>query len=64
MGSALGLPFEVLAGDEVVATGIVNGPALRLAPGVYRVRLLGAEPRDLPLVTVEPEGDHNLRAEP
>jgi hypothetical protein len=64
MGSALALPFEVLDGNEVVATGIVDGPELRLAPGTYQVRLLGATPRDLPPVTVEPGGNHSLRAEP
>jgi hypothetical protein len=64
MGSALALPFEVRDGDEVVATGVVDGPEIRLAPGVYRVRLLGSTPRDLPPVTVEPDGEHSLRAEP
>jgi hypothetical protein len=64
MGSALSLPFEVLDGDQVVATGIVDGPELRLAPGTYQVRLLGATPRNLPPVTVEPNGDHSLRTEP
>jgi len=64
MGAALALPFEVLDGDQVVATGIVDGPELRLPPGIYQVRLLGSTPRDLPPVTVEPGGEHSLRAEP
>jgi hypothetical protein len=62
MGSALGLPFEVLSADEVIATGIVDGPELRLAPGTYQVRTLGATPRDLGPVTVEPDGAHTVNA--
>ncbi|MGE0159945.1 MAG: VWA domain-containing protein [Gemmatimonadales bacterium] len=62
MGASLGLPFEVLSGGEVVGTGIVDGPSLRLAPGSYTVRILEAVPRDLPAVTVEPDGDHVVRA--
>jgi hypothetical protein len=63
MGSSLGLPFAVFSGDEVVGTGIVDGPAIRLAPGTYRIRVLEAVPRDLPPVTVEPDGDHVVRTE-
>lgn len=38
LGSAVGAPFDVLdAADEVVARGTINGPALELAPGDYRV---------------------------
>lgn len=62
MGSSLSLPFEVLSGDEVRATGLVDGPELRLPPGTYRVRTLGAAPRDLGPVTVEPDGDHTVNA--
>jgi hypothetical protein len=62
MGSTLRLPFEVLRDDEVVATGIVGGEAVRLAPGEYRVRLLGSAPRDLGPVTVEPAGEHTVDA--
>ena len=64
MRVALATPFEVLSGDEVVGTGVVNGPAVRLAPGTYRVRLLGTPPRELPPVTVDPEGDHSVSVEP
>jgi hypothetical protein len=63
MGSALGLPFEVLSGDEVIATGVVNGPELRLSPGTYQVRMLGSTPRDLGSVTVEPDGSHTVNAD-
>jgi len=64
MGSALGLPYEVRSGDEVVGTGTVNGPEIRLAPGTYTVRILETPPRDLPPVTVAPNGEHALRAGP
>jgi hypothetical protein len=63
MRASLALPFEVLSGEEVVGTGVVNGPELRLAPGTYRVRLLGSSPRELPPVTVEPGGDHVVNAD-
>jgi hypothetical protein len=41
MAVTVELPFEVLREDEVVATGVVNGDAVTLAPGSYRVRVLG-----------------------
>jgi hypothetical protein len=61
--ASLGLPFEVLRGDQVVGTGVVGGPALRLAPGSYRIRVLGGTPRELPPVTVEPGGEHTVSAQ-
>jgi hypothetical protein len=62
MGASLQVPYEVLEGDEVVATGVVNGDALRLAPGTYRVRIPGSPPRDLGEVTVLPDGEHTVAA--
>ena len=40
MAITVEVPFEVLRGDEVVATGTVGGEELTLAPGSYRVRVL------------------------
>ena len=57
MSRALEVPFEVLAGDEVVATGVVNGESLELLPGSYRVRVLGSKPQDLGIVEIEARGD-------
>jgi hypothetical protein len=62
MRSSLGVPFDVLSGDEVVATGVVDGPELRLAPGPYRIRILGATNGELGTVVVEPDGDHVVDA--
>jgi hypothetical protein len=42
MAVTVEMPFEVLQGDELVATGVVNGDAVSLAPGSYRVRVLGS----------------------
>jgi hypothetical protein len=62
MGTSLAVPYEVLEGDEVVATGIVNGDALPLQAGTYRVRLLGSSGRDLGEVTIEPGVERTLEA--
>jgi hypothetical protein len=64
VGSSLSVPFEVLSGSEVVATGVVNGPELRLVPGTYRVRVLGSTPRDLSPVVLEPGADEVVSADP
>jgi len=40
MALTVEVPFEVLRGDEVVATGVVNGDEVPLRPGPYRVRVL------------------------
>jgi hypothetical protein len=64
MRSSLSAPFEVLSGSEVVGTGTVNGPELRLVPGTYTVRLLGPSPRNLPPATVESGGDLVVNAGP
>jgi hypothetical protein len=47
--------FEVRAGDDLVATGVVDGTALELAPGTYAVRVLAQPPRDVPNVVIESE---------
>jgi hypothetical protein len=48
MAVTVEVPFEVLSGDEVMATGVVNGEALSLAPGSYRVRVLdGSAPTEV-----------------
>ena len=62
LSASLQLSFEVLEGDEVIATGIVGGEAVRLAPGTYQVRVLESPPRDLGPVTIEPAGEHTLDA--
>jgi hypothetical protein len=41
MAVTVEVPFEVLRGDEIVGTGVVNGEELSLVPGAYRVRVLG-----------------------
>jgi hypothetical protein len=60
---SLDVPFEVLAGDDVAATGVVNGEAVSLLPGKYRVRILGSRPRDLGAVEIEARGEIDLRAD-
>jgi hypothetical protein len=52
--AALRPAFEVLDGERVVATGTVGADAIELAPGTYRVRVLGAPARDVTSVTIEP----------
>ena len=59
MRSSLDQGFEVLDGDEVVATGIVDGDPLELAPGTYRVRLVGSAD-EVGRVTIEPRQAHRL----
>jgi hypothetical protein len=61
MGASLQVPYEVLLGDEVIATGVVNGEALRLAPGTYRVRVPGSPAQELGEVTVQPGGEHSVQ---
>ena len=60
---SLDVPFEVLQGDDVVATGVVNGEPLALLPATYQVRLLGSSPRDLGEVTIEARAEIDLRAD-
>ncbi|HVS66034.1 MAG TPA: VWA domain-containing protein [Thermoanaerobaculia bacterium] len=50
MRSALRSSFEVLSGDEVVASGTVGGDVVELAPGQYRV--LVGDGRELGPVTI------------
>jgi hypothetical protein len=40
MAATVESSFEVLRGDDVVATGVVNGATVALSPGAYRVRVL------------------------
>jgi len=54
------LPFEVLREDAVVAAGVVNGDAVTLPAGAYRVRVLSKPVHDLEAV-VEPGGETRLR---
>ena len=63
MNRSLDLPFEVLSGEEVAATGIVNGAVVTLLPGKYRVRVLGSNPRDLGEVEIEARAELGLRAD-
>jgi hypothetical protein len=45
---AIEVPFEVLdGGGDVVASGVVNGPAVELQPGAYRVRMAAGDARDV-----------------
>ena len=47
IGAAVSAPFEVRDGTgTVVARGIVNGPALELPPGTYRVTVLTDPPHE------------------
>ena len=49
-------PFEVLRGADVVATGVVNGGAVTLTPGQYRVHVLaGAAAAEYPVEIVAGE---------
>jgi Mg-chelatase subunit ChlD len=60
MRDALQPSFEVLAGAKVVATGAVNGEAVALPVGSYRVRLRGSG-KDLGAVAIEAEAVRDLR---
>jgi hypothetical protein len=59
MSTSLERGFEVLDGDEVVVTGMVNGAPVQLASGTYRVRLSGAG-EDFGEVTIEPRQERHL----
>ncbi len=59
MRSSLERGFEVLDGDQVVATGLVNGGAVQLVAGTFRVRLNG-QSEDLGEVTIEPRRESHL----
>jgi len=63
MNRSLEVPFEVLEGDSVVATGVVNGETLSLLPGTYKVRVLGSSPRDLGEVKIEARAKIDLSAD-
>ncbi len=63
MNRSLDTPFEVAAGDEIIATGVVNGDPVVLPAGTYRVRVLGSAPRDLGEVKIEPRAEIGLHAD-
>ncbi len=53
MAVTVEVPFEVLRGNDVVATGVVDGEELALPPGPYRVRVLaGPTPAEYPVEVV------------
>jgi hypothetical protein len=45
--------YQLLAGTKVVASGTVNGDAVEVPAGKYRVRVLGAAAKDVGEVTAE-----------
>ena len=61
MRTSLERGFDVLDGERVVASGMVNGAPVQVVSGTYRVRLSGG--RDLGEVTIEPRGEHHLQIE-
>lgn len=52
--------FEVLAGDDVVATGVVNGEPVSLRPGAYLVRVLAGGTAEEHTVEVTAGGSHTV----
>ena len=54
------VPFEVHRGDDLIATGFVNGDALTLAPGTYRIQVLTTEANEPVNVVIEPRGEHRV----
>lgn len=52
--------FEVRSGQELVATGTVDGSPLELPAGSYSVRVLAQPPRDIPGVTIESEKERAI----
>jgi hypothetical protein len=60
MRDSLQPSYEVLSAGEVVATGAVNGEAIELPVGSYRVRLRG-DAKDLGEVALSAEAPRELR---
>ncbi len=60
MTSALEIPFEVHRGGELIATGVVNGEPVILAPGTYQVTVLTTGSTEVMDVVIEPRGEHRL----
>lgn len=61
LGAAVNVPFEVFdQAGEAVARGSVNGPAVPLPPGLYRVVVLTDPERVFEDVLVEPGGSPTL----
>ncbi len=61
MSTSLRVPYEVLQGDKVVTTGVVNGDPVKLVSGTYRVRLLSSQQTDLGEVVIEPGEEQQLK---
>lgn len=61
MGEALQPAYEVLAGDKLIAAGAVNGAAIELPAGRYRVRLRGEGAKDLGEAALEPGESRELQ---
>jgi hypothetical protein len=47
--------FEVRTGEDVVASGVVDGEPIEVAPGSYTVRVLSRPAKDIPGVAIESE---------
>ncbi len=62
MTTSLERGFEVLDGDRVVATGLVNGGPIQVAAGTYSVRFSGAT-ENLGEVTVQPREETHLEVD-
>lgn len=59
--SAVSAPFEVRdTTGELVGRGVVNGPALELPPGTYRVTVLTEPPYEFEAVVLESGGSATL----
>ena len=61
MRATLRPTYQVLAGAKVVATGTVNGDAIEVPPGNYKIRVPGAASKDIGAVEVEAGALRELR---
>ncbi|HSD54879.1 MAG TPA: VWA domain-containing protein [Burkholderiales bacterium] len=61
MRATLRPTYQVLAGGKVVATGTVNGDAIEVPSGSYKVRVLGAAARDVGDVALEAGAARDLK---
>lgn len=57
---SLRVPYEVRLGDRVVHTGVVNGNAIELKPGDYRIQLRTTPPREIGMVNIEADKESEL----
>ncbi|MFO7495337.1 MAG: hypothetical protein R6X05_06840, partial [Desulfobacterales bacterium] len=61
VAQALAVPFTVYdANGEVVAEGIVEGDAVELEPGIYRVVVGGTAPRTFTDIEIAPASNVSL----